>query len=316
VVLGSIDHSRVAGWKPQDVLALLQSAAADPTAAAFNGMQDADAVEAAAAAGLLPPILATDESLAGVWHEFDTSLEAAERQSATAEAARARAGAGAHHQQQQQQQGAGQVSTAAAAGSALVPGSGQAVRVSHHGIITWRPLLWFKFHSAEEAVAFVHRHRPLVEQHGTAATVRHRGPAPSRHGHVPAPAGGQQPQQLQQQQGVAMGVPVPPGFAAPMPGVVLGDEAVAGVPAAGPAAGAEAPPAPLAVPQIVPLPTSDEEEVIFEGVGEEEEDGSGGCDWAGSARMLRENAVCGLRRPSATRARKTRAMAPATRRPS
>lgn len=192
VVVGTIDHSKLQGWPAEDLLALLQQAAAAPECASLNGLTLAAEVEAAAAAGLLPPIVATDETLAGIWHEFDTSDEAAARQAAAA--AGAVAGSSAQHagaaalRRRQQQPGEDEGPSGAAKPSAAGAGSsGAALQASPDGIITWRPLLWFKFHSAEEAGAFLHHNRALIEQHGSQATVRHRGPPPTWRGHVAAP---------------------------------------------------------------------------------------------------------------------------------
>ncbi|KAI3433414.1 hypothetical protein D9Q98_003229 [Chlorella vulgaris] len=209
VVVGSIDHSRVAGWPPEDVLALLQHAVAHPACAALSALQDAGEVQAAAAAGTLPPIVATDQTLAGVWHEFDTSPDAPARQTQAAAAAlAAQAGGGGRTvappaaPQPQAQGVAARADPAPAAGlTGLTGGSlGSCSKTSLQeelwaGIITWKPLLWFKFHSADEATTFLQGHRQLVERHGAQATVRHYGPPPARRYHVPAAVGDQLPGQ-------------------------------------------------------------------------------------------------------------------------
>jgi hypothetical protein len=209
VVVGSIDHSRIAGWRPEDVLALLQHAVAHPACAALSALQDAGEVQAAAAAGTLPPIVATDQTLAGVWHEFDTSPDAPARQTQAAAAAlAAQAGGGGRTvappaaPQPQAQGVAARADPAPAAGlTGLTGGSlGSCSKTSQQeelwaGIITWKPLLWFKFHSADEATTFLQGHRQLVERHGAQATVRHYGPPPARRYHVPAAIGDQLPGQ-------------------------------------------------------------------------------------------------------------------------
>ena len=194
--MGSIDHSKVAGWAPEEVLALLQAAACDPACTALNGMVDAVEVQRAAAEGLLPPIVATDQTLAGVWHEFDTTPAAAQAAAAAAQGV----GTSAQHAAVQQQkpgqhhaQAGPSAAPAAPADAEAGPSSGadQQVRASAAGIVTWKPLLWFKFHSVDESNAFVYHHRQLVEQHGSQATVRHHGPPPTRRCHVPAQEGEQ-----------------------------------------------------------------------------------------------------------------------------
>ena len=215
MLIGCIDHSRVQGWSAEQVRQLLQSATADPACAALNGMVDPGEVLAASEAGLLPPIAATDQTLAGIWHEFDTTPEAAAQQAA-AQQQGAPGGAGAAQEaaaqraQSQQQPPLAPPHTAGAEGVAAdgaagpsSSGGAAACQVSTAGIVSWQPLLWFKFHSVEEATAFVQRYRPLIEQYGAQATLRHRGPPPTRRGHVTAPLGeaaAQQPQQQQQQQ--------------------------------------------------------------------------------------------------------------------
>ncbi len=196
VVAGCIDHSRVEGWSAGEVLALLQGAVADPACALLNGLQDAAEVVAASQAGLLPPIVSTDQTLAGTWHEFDTSKAAAERQAAAAAAAGGGSTAARPAVQRQRTAGDGAddatLGSAAAAATGGSEGAGPSGfgpgSAASAGIITWRPLLWFKFHSVEEAVSFLHRNRPLIELHGSPATVRLRGPPPTRRGHVAAPA--------------------------------------------------------------------------------------------------------------------------------
>ena len=202
VLVGTIDHTKLQGWSAEDVLALLRQAAADPAAASLSGLVEANEVTLMSAAGQLPPILCTDETMAGVWHEFDTSDAAAVQQEAAAASStphlRMAAQALRARQQrlaQEPQPGTAEetaeeaAAAASAAAAAAGPSSGSQQRqVLSAGIVSWRPLLWFKFHSAEEAVGFVQRNRPLVERHGAQATVRHSGPAPTRRGHATAQA--------------------------------------------------------------------------------------------------------------------------------
>jgi hypothetical protein len=226
VLVGTLDHSRVQGWSSADVLALLRTAAADPASTALNSLGDAAAVQRAAEAGLLPSIVATDQTVAGIWHEFDTGddLEAQPASRANGQSSTQQAS-----QQEQQQNAAGP-----AGGQAAGPRAGEA---SYDGIVRWKPLLWFKFHTMEEATTFVQQHRHLIDQHSAHLTVRHHGPPPNRRAHVaaapgeapvPAPANQaagpaaaavevgqpwplaqqQEQQQQQQQQAVAVGVPV------------------------------------------------------------------------------------------------------------
>ncbi|GAB4822800.1 hypothetical protein N2152v2_009846 [Parachlorella kessleri] len=73
VLLGHMDYAQLDGLSPEQVLQELEAATQDPACAAFNHLRTSEQVEAACAAGSLPPIAVTDQTLAGIWHEFDTS---------------------------------------------------------------------------------------------------------------------------------------------------------------------------------------------------------------------------------------------------
>ena len=137
-----------------EVLAALQAAAAGPLPAAFNSLSTSQLVEAAAAAGRLPPIAVTDESVAGLWHEFDTTAtgdanglaadkaEGAAGPSAAAGVAAA-ARTGVASQKEQAHAGVSSSGGGWAAGAPLAPAAGDQASP----LITWKPLIWFRFHS-------------------------------------------------------------------------------------------------------------------------------------------------------------------------
>lgn len=125
------------GLSAEATCAALQAAAAHPACSAFNSLSSADAVEAAAAAGHLPPILSTDETLAGIWHEFDTASSwKPPLEQATAQKAGGSSGSAAAPEAS-----AGPARAAAAA--ALPEDKGEP-------LVAWRPLIWFRFHSHRE----------------------------------------------------------------------------------------------------------------------------------------------------------------------
>lgn len=179
-------------------------------------MNSAEKVLKAAGKGHIAPALLMDQCTAGTWIEFDHSPAAQSAGMQPSTSADRASGS-----QAQSSRHAALVETPADDGT--------------RGI-TWKPLLWFSFHTYAKARAFVQGNSALVEEYGSMATVRHFGPPSDVPSCLDLPRDGQPTAAPRQRPAAAAARAAAPGAAA---GAQLGD-AVPG-PSTGPAAAAAGP---------------------------------------------------------------------------
>jgi hypothetical protein len=115
VLAGVVDHAQLAGLAPREAAEALQAATQVRPATAFNDLDTWEAVEEAMATGALPRMNNYSKTYTGTVCEFDASWREGDFNAAWL---RPRGDGGAP-------------------------------------LVTWRPLVWFKFHSREEAEQIV-----------------------------------------------------------------------------------------------------------------------------------------------------------------
>ena len=151
VLAGVVDHAQLAGLSPREAAETLQAATQAAPAAAFNDMDTWEAVEEAMASGTLPRMNNYSKTYTGTVCEFDASWREGDFSAAWL---RPRGDGGAP-------------------------------------LVAWRPLVWFRFHSQEEAEQTVggQQQEEGQQQEG-------------------GPAGGAAEAEVVQEQQTAMGYPV------------------------------------------------------------------------------------------------------------